>query len=87
MKFTYTRVPDSYLPNGIAYLPLLDINLGENKLPIKCLIDSGSPVSIIHAPLGVAGRIKPNPVDYPNHLRRCKTQYTASPIGSNTKLI
>ncbi|HKZ35658.1 MAG TPA: retropepsin-like aspartic protease [Patescibacteria group bacterium] len=59
MKFDYTWVVDDYLPGGKAYLPLLDVNLGTNKLPIKCLIDSGSPVCIIHSPLAVAAGIIP----------------------------
>lgn len=59
MKFDYIRIKDDYLPGGEAYLPLLDVNLGPNKLPIKCLLDSGSPVCIIHSPLAVAAGIIP----------------------------
>ncbi len=33
--------------------------MGNNQLPIKCIIDSGSPVNIIHSPLAVAAGIIP----------------------------
>lgn len=59
MKFSYTRIDDSFLPGGFAYLPLIDVNIGPNKLPIRCLIDSGSAATIIHSPLGVASGIIP----------------------------
>lgn len=59
MKFNYTLIQDKFLPGKKTYLALLDINLGENKLPVKCLIDSGSPISIIHSPLAVAAGVTP----------------------------
>lgn len=59
MRFKYTIVEDSFLPKGIAYLPLIDINIGKYKIPQKCLIDSGSPVTIIHSPIGVAAGLIP----------------------------
>ena len=59
MKFRYTRVADLFLPGGYGYLPLVDVNFGPNKLPVKCLLDSGSPVSIIHSPLAVAAGLIP----------------------------
>lgn len=59
MKFCYTRVADSFLPGGYGYLPLLDVNFGPNRLPVKCLIDSGSPVGIFHSVLGVAAGLVP----------------------------
>ncbi len=60
MKFEYIKIRDQHLPGNFAYLPLIDINLGENKIPVKCLIDSGSPLSIIHSPLAVASGIIPS---------------------------
>ena len=59
MKFKYTRIEDDSIPGGFAYLPLIDINLGPNKLPVKCLIDSGSSITVIHSPLAVAAGIIP----------------------------
>ena len=59
MKFRYTRVADLFLPGGYGYLPLVDVNFGPNKLPVKCLLDSGSQVSIIHSPLAVAAGLIP----------------------------
>ena len=59
MRFKYTLVEDSSLPKGVAYLPLIDIQIGKYKIPQKCLIDSGSPVTIIHSPIGVAAGLIP----------------------------
>jgi len=59
MKFNYTCIEDKFVPGNYAFLPLVDINIGKIKLPIRCLIDSGSPITIIHSPLGVAGGIIP----------------------------
>lgn len=59
MKFNYTCIEDKFIPGNYAYLPLVDINIGKYKLPIRCLIDSGSPITIIHSPLGVAAGIIP----------------------------
>lgn len=60
MRYSYTIVSDPLLPGKKAYLPLLDINIGEYKTPIKGLLDTGSPVTIIHSALGVAGGIIPS---------------------------
>ena len=59
MRFDYTRVRDPFLPNGSSYLPLVDVNIGKHRIPLKCLIDSGSPVIILHSPIGVAAGIIP----------------------------
>lgn len=59
MWFKYTCVEDRFLPKGIGYLPLVDVNIGERKIPLRCLVDSGSPVTIIHSPIAVATGIVP----------------------------
>ena len=53
MKFQYTKIEDLSLPSKNTYLALIDINIGKLKIPVRCLIDSGSPITIIHSPLAV----------------------------------
>ena len=60
MKYSYSYIEDPSVPGDFLYIPLLDANLGEYKIPITCLIDSGSPVTIIHSPLAVTAGIIPS---------------------------
>ncbi len=59
MRFTYTYIEDNTFPGRFIYLPLINLNIGEHKIPIRCLVDSGSPITIVHSPLIVASGIIP----------------------------
>ncbi|RJR14917.1 retroviral-like aspartic protease [Candidatus Microgenomates bacterium] len=59
MKHKYTYIEDETLPGRFVYLPIIDVNIGEHRSPVRCLIDSGSPVSIIHSPLAVVAGFIP----------------------------
>src|SRR3989344_4591639 len=59
MKFAYTYIEDNTFPGRFVYLPLVDLNFGEHKIPIRCLVDSGSPITVVHSPLIVASGIVP----------------------------
>lgn len=60
MKWTYSYIEDPSVPGKFVYIPLIEANLGEYKIAVTCLIDSGSPVTIIHSPLAVAAGIIPS---------------------------
>lgn len=50
MKFSYRKIPVNN-QRTIA-IPLLDVRLGNNQLPVVCIIDSGATFSFFHASLG-----------------------------------
>lgn len=60
MKFIYRYLVDDLVPGKFTYLPIIAANLGAYKVPIVCLIDTGSPVTIIQSPLAVAAGIIPS---------------------------
>ena len=60
MKWTYSYIEDPSVPGKFVYIPLIEVNLGEYSIAITCLIDSGSPVTIIHSPLAVSAGIIPS---------------------------
>lgn len=60
MKFIYRYIQDELIPGKFSYVPLIVANLGEYKIPIMCLIDTGSPVTIIHSPLAVSAGVIPS---------------------------